>query len=202
LLLKKKLWQPFDPPAGIVATSFAKLVAAYSGSGRHYHNLHHLESVLAEIDRLKAIARDFQVIEFAAWFHDAVYVSGAGDNEGQSAAWAGKVLASGGVSDRAIAKCQQMILDTKTHLCLVGDIDTQILLDADMSILGAREKEYWQYCREIEQEYSYLSNADYCQGRLSFLQGLLQRESIYLTAAMRQRREKKYVLAHQYFIFS
>src|SRR5690242_14079839 len=42
-------------------------------AARHYHTLEHLAEMFAVVDRLSAACTDLRAVEFAVWFHDAVY---------------------------------------------------------------------------------------------------------------------------------
>ncbi|RVD62485.1 hypothetical protein EN750_21345, partial [Mesorhizobium sp. M7A.F.Ca.ET.027.03.2.1] len=64
----------------------SELLALYRAPGRHYHNLSHIEAMLALAGDCRELLGDPQAIEAAIWFHDAVYDSKAKDNEAQSAA--------------------------------------------------------------------------------------------------------------------
>ena len=60
-----------------------ELVRAYEAADRHYHDLRHIEALLA-------LARDQPLLDSAAveaaiWFHDAIYDTRRNDNEERSA---------------------------------------------------------------------------------------------------------------------
>src|SRR5262245_33983311 len=59
-------------PAGNT-TWFARLVEAYSGPERFYHNLEHVRHVLKVIGSQRPDVGASTVLELAAWFHDSVY---------------------------------------------------------------------------------------------------------------------------------
>ena len=75
-------WNRLLPDQGALGE---QLIAAYSDSSRHYHDLRHLHQVLTAVDSLAAEAADVDVVRLAAWFHDAVYDVRADDNEERSA---------------------------------------------------------------------------------------------------------------------
>ena len=160
------------------------LVRAYSGGSRFYHNLGHVQEVLQKIEELRSLAGDFPAIQLAAWFHDAIYDPTAKDNEEKSARYATEVLASLGLPEVTIDRVSQMIVATKYHQAASEDIDSQILLDADLAILGEENTEYRFYAVGIRREYSWLSDAEYCQRRIQFLHKILQRKRIYFTESL------------------
>ena len=71
----------------------SRLIAIYNGADRHYHNLRHIETLLALAQEHAHAIADNEAIEAAIWFHDAVYDTAKSDNEGQSAELATELLA-------------------------------------------------------------------------------------------------------------
>src|SRR5204862_396307 len=82
---------------------------------RVYHNLDPVAAVLDTVGGLLDLARDPVAVRLAAWFHDAVYDSRAGDNEERSAALAESRLTGWGVPPPTVAAVRRLILATKTH---------------------------------------------------------------------------------------
>ncbi|MEO1764559.1 MAG: hypothetical protein AAFR83_21960, partial [Cyanobacteria bacterium J06629_18] len=66
----------------------------------------------------------------------------------------------------------------------------QILLDADLAILGSNPTEYSKYTNAIRQEYIWVPETEYFAARKKILENFLQRKNIYLTQFMQQTREK------------
>jgi predicted metal-dependent HD superfamily phosphohydrolase len=151
---------------------FLDLVAAYSSVGRYYHTLEHIQQVLETIESIRTTnptprwqAANFPAIELAAWFHDVIYDSQAKNNEEKSAEYAVTALNELGIPIFTVERVKQLILNTKTHQALTDDIDSQILLDSDLAILGAPEWQYKAYVRSIRQEYSWMNDQPYRVGR-------------------------------------
>ena len=71
-----------------------------------------------------------------------------------------------------------LIRKTKTHDA-GDDPDAQVLLDADLAILGTAEPAYRDYAERIRQEYAWVPEADYCQGRRQVLENFLGRPKIF-----------------------
>ncbi len=163
---------------------FNQLVAAYSSPGRYYHTLEHIQHVLDTIDTFKHQMQDFSAVQFAAWFHDVIYDTQAQDNEQQSASYAAEFLKHLGLSDRIITKTTSLILNTKHHQAEPDDFDAQVLLDADLAILGSNPQHYRQYALLIRQEYAWLADTEFLTGRKQVLQQFLHRDRIYLTQLM------------------
>src|SRR5829696_1712818 len=121
--------------------AFDVLVAAYSAPERHYHNLEHLAEMFRVVERLAAVVEDPAALHLAVWFHDAVYDSRAKDNERRSGELAVDLLGPVGVPASTIERVVQMIWAT-AHTAdghPPAGRDTQVLLDADLAILGAAE---------------------------------------------------------------
>ncbi len=62
----------------------------------------------------------------------------------------------------------------------------QLVVDADMSILGSDDDRYNKYSSAIRQEWAHVDDETYKQGRHSFLSGLLKRE-LFLTPVAKQK---------------
>ena len=186
-------WQqtlaPFAVDENIARPHFLDLVAAYSQGDRYYHTLEHINHVLQTLLLMPVPADNRVAIELAAWFHDVIYDTQAIDNEAQSAIYAKQVLQSLNVSTSTITTVKQLILVTKNHQFNYNDIDSCIFSDADLAILGTKSSQYWSYANAIRQEYAWVSDRDYCQGRRQVLEKFLQRDQIYATEFMGQTYE-------------
>jgi len=185
----KQTLQIFDVEQTAIAQSFTLITQAYCSADRHYHNLKHIHHVLSAIDTLQIYAQDLTSIRLAAWFHDIIYDTKSQDNEEQSAEYASELLKNLHIPVQNIETTANLILQTKYHQA-EDDIDSQILLDADLAILAGSIEEYQAYALAIRQEYAWVSNADYIVGRQQVLQRFLQRSRIYSTALMFQTSEK------------
>lgn len=175
------LFQPFQVEPEMKQKVFIDLVTAYSGADRFYHNLEHINKVIKTIEQMKFLSLDYISVQLAAWFHDVIYDPQTQDNEDKSAEYAESTLNRLKIPQIIIERVKQLILTTKNHQALPSDIDSQILLDADLAILGATEWEYQNYAQAIRQEYSWMSDLDYQIGRQQILHSFLQRERLYLT---------------------
>jgi predicted metal-dependent HD superfamily phosphohydrolase len=175
------LFQPFQVEPELKQKVFIDLVTAYSRTDRFYHNLEHIEKVIKTIEQMKSLSLDCISVQFAAWFHDVIYDPKTQDNEEKSAEYAESTLNRLKLPQIIIDRVKYLILTTKNHQALPTDIDSQILLDADLAILGATEWEYQAYAQAIRQEYSWMSDVDYQIGRQQILQDFLQRERLYVT---------------------
>ncbi|WP_414578964.1 hypothetical protein [Anabaena sp. CCY 9402-a] len=181
-------WQQTLQPFGVnqiaMETGFTQLVDSYSAPHRYYHNLKHINHVLEIIQTLKTYTDNLAAVQLAAWFHDVVYEAQAKDNEENSAEYADKLLRNLEIPINQINTVTHLILNTKHHQADIDDIDSQVLLDADLGMLAVSPEQYREYANNIRQEYSWLSTSEYVVARQQFLQQFLQRQQIYFTPLM------------------
>ena len=71
-----------------------ELVRAYTAPDRHYHDLAHIEAMLASARAYHGALSDPAAVAAAIWFHDAVYDTRRHDNEAKSAELAAARLAA------------------------------------------------------------------------------------------------------------
>lgn len=187
----ENLLQVLRVEPGLGQEVFFELVTAYSSADRFYHNLEHIYHVLETIEQMHSLSLNFPLIQLAAWFHDVIYDPKTKNNEEKSAEYAQVALNSLKIPKTKIETVTNLILSTKTHQALPTDIESQILVDADLAILGSSESEYRSYAQAIRQEYSWIPDADYRVGRKQVLQRFLQREKIYLTHQLFTALEEK-----------
>ena len=170
-----------------------ELSALYRAEDRHYHNLRHIEAMLALAGDYRASLHDPEAVEAAIWFHDAVYDSKAKDNEAQSAALAEKNLAGRADTERLI-RIGAMILATSTHQLPSFDDptalrDASLFLDMDLSILGAAPAAFDAHERAVRLEYAWVEEPMWRAGRGAVLKSFLARDHIFHTDEFRQRFE-------------
>jgi predicted metal-dependent HD superfamily phosphohydrolase len=185
----QNLLKSFPVELPVVEKIFQLLVKAYCSPERHYHNLEHIYDVLTTIHRLQEYTQNLAAVKLAAWFHDVVYDTMAKDNEERSAEYAGVLLSELGISATTINMVNRLILNTKHAQTDVEDADSQVLLDADLAILGATPEKYQRYARAIRQEYDWVTEIDYILGRQQVLDKFYQRQQIYLTPLMFEQAE-------------
>jgi predicted metal-dependent HD superfamily phosphohydrolase len=168
---------------------FQDLIIAYSQPHRYYHNLRHIQQVFDVVAEMRSQADNFVAIGLAVWFHDVIYNPKATDNEEKSALYARKILTQLETSPEIVKKVTKMILMTKSHQTLSKDIDTQIFLDADLSIFGSSPSDYNNYKQAIRQEYAWIAENEYRDRRKQVLSRFLQRDRIYLTEYLFKKLE-------------
>lgn len=160
---------------------FGDLVAHYTASNRHYHNLEHISLVLDTIDSLKDLARDMVAVELAVWFHDVIYDPRANDNEVKSAEYARRALLRLRLPAGLVNRVADLILATITHQATDDDVDAQILLDADLAPLGADAATFKRQTQAVRQEFAWVPEEEYHAKRVKLLGNFLKRERIFQT---------------------
>jgi predicted metal-dependent HD superfamily phosphohydrolase len=156
--------------------TFEELREHYAGPGRFYHTLDHVQSVLETVASLGSYARNLNAVKLAAWLHDVIYDSKAPDNEERSADYAERLCEKLSIPEGHLVAA--LIRKTKTHDA-AGDADAQVLIDADLAILGESESAYRAYGEKIRQEYAWVPESDYRKGRQRVLQNFLSRPRIF-----------------------
>ncbi|WP_240321128.1 hypothetical protein [Kordia sp. SMS9] len=154
----------------------------YGEEKRHYHNLNHISHMLhlAENDQKDLI--DYDILQFAIWYHDIVYRATKSNNELKSAEFAQKRLKTLQIDPKKIENCTNLIISTKKHEILnAQNEDNAYLLDWDLAILGTPWERYLTYTQNIRKEYSMFPDFMYTKGRKKVLQHFLERPRIYYT---------------------
>lgn len=167
---------------------YDRLDNAYSESHRAYHTSEHIEDCLSQLDEVFDLAKNANEIEIALWFHDAVYSVKTGGNERKSAKMAIDFLRDTGVSNEFGINVNRHILATE-HKGLPTDSDTALMVDIDLSILGAEAKVYDQFEANVRKEYNWVPETMFRQKRKTILNGFLRREAIYQTPHYHSTRE-------------
>ena len=171
----------------------AELADLYRAAGRHYHGLAHIEALLALAAEYRTALSDPEAVEAAIWFHDAIYDSRAKDNEAQSAGLARQKLA-GRTDGTRIDRIATMIEATATHgVPALADPDhvrdAALLLDMDLSILGAEPDVFDTYEQAVRREYDWVDEPAWRAGRGAVLNNFLARPHIFHTPEFQDRFE-------------
>lgn len=164
------------------------IVALYQYPPRTYHNLQHIENMLAEFDVMGYLAHDPMMVQIAIWFHDCVYNPKANDNEARSAEVCRALLHPVPLSPLQAGVVTQLILATK-HAAAPATPDQRLMVDLDLTILGATQDKYDAYAEAIRAEYRHMNKATFRVGRRHILQGFIDRPSIYSNDAFIQKYE-------------
>ncbi len=167
-----------------------ELVSLYSQPHRHYHTLRHIAECLAEFDSARHLAGQPVAVELAIWFHDAIYDPRAQDNEEKSADLARQRIAEAGDKPDLCEAVATLVLATKTH-DPSAHADAPLLVDVDLSILGAPSARFLEYEDQIRREYTWVPDATFAAKRAEILQRFLARERIYSTDQFFSKYEQR-----------
>ena len=164
------------------------LLVRYSEPHRYYHTATHIMMVIRHVHDVSAMSHRQPSAELVAsvLYHDAIYDPRTGDNEALSAALASTDLAEIGWSHDRRLRVAALINATAGHEAAGGDlaVDTAILLDADLAILGAEPHGYQAYVNGVRAEYFFVDDARWRTGRGRILHDFLDRPRIFITDYM------------------
>lgn len=166
----------------------ARLTALYSEPHRAYHTLEHIETLFAEFDAARQLSERSDEVEYAIWFHDAIYDARRDDNEERSADLAAKVAGEVGLSPAFAASVRGLIVATK-HVEVPTAPDAQLVVDCDLAPLGCSAEQFRENGRRVRQEYAWIAEDEYLARRAAFLGRFLDRPHIYCTALFRDTYE-------------
>lgn len=168
---------------------FADILQRYSEPHRAYHTRQHLEECFQAFEGAHSLAQSPGAVGLALFYHDAIYNTHTHDNEEKSAELARQVLASVGADAALQSYIADLILITR-HAAMPKAPDQQLIVDIDLSILGAPLERFFEYERQVRQEYSWVDEAIFRSVRSRILQEFLARPSIYSTTIFRDRLER------------
>jgi predicted metal-dependent HD superfamily phosphohydrolase len=169
---------------------FDELLMRYREAHRAYHTREHLEECLVLLDEVWEQCCHPEEVAIALWFHDAIYEPRRSDNEAASAKWLATVGDAMGVAQQSIERMHALVMATR-HTASVDQPDAQILVDIDLSILGASPERFDAYEAQIRCEYRWVPRAIYRTKRANILKGFLERSMIYATPLFRGRFEDR-----------
>jgi predicted metal-dependent HD superfamily phosphohydrolase len=187
----RKRWNASWPglaqaPAGL----YEALAAAYAEPHRHYHTAQHLDECFAHFDAIGSLAAHPPEVALALWFHDAIYDPKRQDNEEKSADWARRALLAAGGAPEAAARVHALVMATR-HAAVPRGRDEEVLVDIDLSILGAAPERFDEYERQVRAEYAWVPEFLFRRKRRQILEELLARASIFSTVPMREHLEAR-----------
>lgn len=164
-------------------------IESWTEPQRVYHGLDHIEWMLESIYKQEYFygvgAFDMRRLHLAAWYHDIVYVPGNKDNEWESATRA--ILDLSPRKELAFQVADD-VMATKTHE-RTGDLNTALLIDADLHGLGSDNFIYMKNSDKVKAEYVGITDEQWFTRRAAFLEGFLAREEIFLTQWGKQFEE-------------
>ncbi len=116
----------------------------------------------------------------ALWFHDAIYDTQRQDNEEKSAEWARSAGRRLGLPGSVAERVYNLVMVTR-HSAVPNGTDPKILVDIDLSILGAATERFDEYEDQVREEYAWVPGTLFRQKRIEILEEFLGRPSIFNT---------------------
>ena len=123
---------------------YEDVLSRYSEPHRHYHTAQHLAECFEKVQAIISLAEHPAEVKVGLWFHDAIYDTRRHDNEQRSADWARRAAHELGASAESAQRIYDLSMFTRPAAEPVG-IDAQVLVDADLSILGAQPARFQEY---------------------------------------------------------
>ncbi|MDH6252951.1 putative metal-dependent HD superfamily phosphohydrolase [Chryseobacterium sp. H1D6B] len=186
----QQLCLQFTKDGNLINDLWIEIDKKYTGKGRYYHNLEHLNNMFSELEAVKNQISDFNSLSFSIFYHDVIYDASSKSNEEKSSDFAQVRLQKLAIDTHSIEKVCNQILATKAHQ-KSNDHDTNYLLDTDLAVLGYGSHIYSAYTQNIRKEYSIYPDFLYKLGRKKVLQHFLAAESIFKTDYFKEKYEKQ-----------
>jgi len=165
----------------------------YSRPKRFYHNFNHIRMCLDEFSDARHFVQNPDALEFAIFFHDIICEPSLDDNEERSARLAYHLCKGCGADKEFARNVMNLILMTK-HDGNADDInltlDSRLIADIDLAILGKPAAEFDKYEQAIRKEYAHLPEDLYARERIRLLRDFLKR-GIYQTIFFISRYDLK-----------
>ena len=171
-----------------IQQNWLDLEKAYSKKSRHYHNLTHIQDMMACYEKYSDQLEFPNEVLYAIFYHDYIYVSSKKDNELKSAEFAVKILPKETTLNSELVF--DMICATQLHQHNAIE-DTNWLIDFDLKILARDWDGYKTYFEQIRKEYRIYPDFLYKPGRAKALKHFLENEFIFQTDEFRNLYEEK-----------
>jgi predicted metal-dependent HD superfamily phosphohydrolase len=176
------------------------LVSLYSEPHRHYHNTKHIWHCFGELEDFTSNSnailddKDIRKLEYAIWYHDAIYNPFSKLNEQNSANLFSVISSEKDKFDYdEIEEIKNLILCTKNHeihdKAIFNSELQKIICDIDLSILGQEPETYLEYSKNIRKEYAHISFEKYKLARIGFINLFLIKKKVFKTAYFQNKYE-------------
>jgi predicted metal-dependent HD superfamily phosphohydrolase len=184
-----RLWKKCVPSrdGSAAAAVYRTLRGYYSEPWRCYHTLSHLRHCLGELDEVAHLLDAPEQVEMALWFHDVIYVPGAGDNEARSVELFDGLL-GGAVSPAFARRIRELIMAT-CHYEPPATGDERYVVDIDLASFGLPWKAFIHDSEKVRAEALHLTESEFLRNQLAFLRRLLSRPHFYSTPYFRRKYE-------------
>ncbi len=167
-----------------------QLLDAYREPQRFYHTLEHVEHCLGMFELCKTELERPDAVELAIWFHDAIYVPGASDNEARSADLY-RHHAHGAHDYQFVALVARLIMATLHDGNSLDDPDADYMVDIDLSSFGLDWDAFLRDSKNLRRERPAVSDEDFYRNQGDFQKLLLARERFFHSKFFQQRFEQR-----------
>jgi predicted metal-dependent HD superfamily phosphohydrolase len=138
---------------------------------RRYHTYEeHIFPGLELLERTAGICQEPLLVALAWWYHDIIYIPGSSNSEVISADKAGFDCIQLGYGNKIEATVRSLVMATQHFKTEPHTPDEKFIHDLDLSILGADPEAYKKYEKLIREEYSFIDDKTFAQGRLQVLE--------------------------------
>ena len=186
-----KAWRELGvPDSPELHRLYRDVLLRYSEPHRHYHTEQHLAECFEKVLDIISLAEHPAEVRIGLWFHDAIYDTRRHDSEQQSADWARSAARELGANAASAQRIHDLIMFTRHSAAPVG-VDAQVLVDADLSILGAPPPRFQEYEAQVRSEYAWVPDDVFRSTRAKILKELLGRSHLYSTAYFQARYEAR-----------
>ena len=169
----------------LVAPLLERVVGEYEDLTRDYHDVSHLDYGFEWLQRLEKFIVDPALLNLIWLNHDRYWAFGCPLNEFWSAERAVIDAKQFGMGDKDIGVLNAGINATKRHLVpedYPGHVeDLKILLDIDLSGLGAPLRDFMRTNAAVRAEAGNTPEADVLEGQRKFALSMLERDQIFQT---------------------
>lgn len=153
-----------------VKTDIKMILDMWNEPNRYFHNLDHLNDILDQIEESRYNEETKDKLRLVALFHDIIYDPKRNDNELKSSEF---FLSLCQEKNEDILEVNQAILDTEKHID--NTRISSLFNDMDMKIAESNIEDLMRWEKGIRKEYSFLDDKTYKEGRLKFIDGLMDR---------------------------
>ena len=164
------------------------LYAHYAEPQRRYHTWGHVDHCLREFDAASIHDPSADALEMAIWFHDAIYVPGAVDNEPRSAALFLEYATS--QLTQPFIDCVYELIMLTTHRRPPNANAQAWMIDIDLSSFGLAWPEFLRDSHDVRAEQAHIADVEYCTAQSRFLRAMSARARIFYTAHFYARYEQ------------
>ena len=155
-----------------IKIKYTTLLSMWNESHRFYHNQNHLLDLMEQINEKKSVLsqKEYEKLLLCDIFHDCIYDPLKNDNEEKSAEFFINCCQE---KNSDTLEIKQMILDTKTHNS--SSKLSELFNSMDMDICNRDYDSLLEWENGIYEEYKSYGNEKYKEGRLKFLESLLDK---------------------------